>query len=310
MKKFLRVAGLIGLFVGSFLLFTVMMFPYEVLKEAISSQLSKELGFNVHISKLSPAFPLGMEMENITVASPRGGASMSLKEVTLHVSLLSLLTGKIGPRFELRQDKGGYIAAGANIGIIGALTGEALPRKVFLDSKEFVLDDIFRFLMAWQASLPETNPLLVGLLNDLTMSGSLNADLALDINQSNIAGSDGKLVLNLKNAALKLGNADLAIKDQVLEKAFISATMRQGELAFDENSGLKSDGLEVLINGKVILKPNFFDSVLEMLVDLKIKQEIKDNYGFIMDAVTQRTSNGEVKIQIRGPLTTASIVAM
>jgi type II secretion system protein N len=177
-----------------------------------------------------------------------------------------------------------------------------MPRRIFFESQGFKLDELFKFLFTWQASLPETNPIVVDLLRDLSVVGSMNAQLDLDLDHTNVTASEGKLILNLIEAAIRLGNVELAIKDQILQKAFISATMKRGELTFDENSGLSSEGLDILVNGKIKLNPNIFSSLFEMLIDLKIKDDIRENYGFILDAVTQRISNGEIRIQIRGSL--------
>jgi hypothetical protein len=43
MKRFVKILGLLALFVASFIVFAYLTFPYEVLKESLATQLSEKL---------------------------------------------------------------------------------------------------------------------------------------------------------------------------------------------------------------------------------------------------------------------------
>jgi type II secretion system protein N len=307
MKKTSTIIGLILLFVFSFLFFLWATFPYEVLKESLSNQLSEALGQNIRIGELGPKFPLGVKFAKVSVAQ-NSSSSISVKEVSVSASPLSLLIGRISVSLEIYPTEGEPLEINSGMGLFSVLTGNiTLPKTIEINSKGFPVGPFIDHALAVQADSPTANPLVAPLLKQIHFDGKLVADVDLAMNASDPANSSGKFSLAFKDAALTINGASLNIPNQSFETAKVEAQLDKAVFAIKEGSGLKSSDLTTEISGNITLKQPTDKSSIAASIQVELRGPLKDSFGFIMDAASGSQTDGKLAMKIEGTLGTPSV---
>jgi hypothetical protein len=115
--------------------------------------------------------------------------------------------------------------------------------------------------------------------------------------------STGNADLHLTNAVLKLSHPSLGLPDQVFKKALIKAKVENGSVVIDRSSGFIAEELELLADGKVMLRSQPGASQLDMKIIFRLNAGLKEKFGFLIDAMTgSATSEGRLTMQVRGSL--------
>jgi type II secretion system protein N len=309
LKKILNGTGLALLFVISFCFFLYFSFPYGVLKEAITAEVNKSSPFNFRIEKFGPSFPLGFSATGVGVASKTSNRRLEIQSVSVDVSLLSLLIGRLGTAISVTSKTGGKLNLGLRIGIFSAIKGNYLPSRITLDANNFAIDDYTAFGMSLLANDASMNPMVAPLLSQIGIKGALNGKVDIDLDTSEATQSKGSIELGLAKAELTIDDPSLDIGEQKFDKFIVRANMDKGKLVIDDKSGLKSQGIILELNGKVDLKEAISASLLNLNLVLKLDKQLKDNFGFIVDAA-MGGQNGEAKMQILGTIAQPRTVAM
>ena len=81
MSKVKKIIAYFVLFLGSFVVFLYMTFPFKVSKEALANEITKMTGVSVRIQDLSPSFPVGLNLAGLTLNNP-GGKNLKLDKQT------------------------------------------------------------------------------------------------------------------------------------------------------------------------------------------------------------------------------------
>src|SRR5436190_1987777 len=102
----LMIYFLVGVF--SFVFFLYMLFPYASLKESVSLKLSASVGLAISIDDLGVKFPFGLAAYGVKVRAPNG-KSLAVKSVSVRLSVLSLLMGRLGVFLNVSDARGGYL---------------------------------------------------------------------------------------------------------------------------------------------------------------------------------------------------------
>lgn len=172
----------IGLFFAFFIVFTIMLFPYNDLGDLVTSKISQATQNTVYLqfSDLNPSFfpTVGLEFENVSVDTPflQGIKANSL---TVRPSILSLLAFK--PGLSLNAD--GFFKGSADIsGSIPGMSAEATRKpKISGELQGIDLSEVTKSL-----KLPidlggkmkfETDSLALDLTNYEQTTGDLSANI-------------------------------------------------------------------------------------------------------------------------------------
>src|SRR6185436_14279842 len=97
MSKFLKILLYPIVFVAALLLFSVLLFPFDSVKNRCAAEIEKALGgeYQVSIGKLSPSLPSGAVLKNVEIR-PKGDAAaapIKLSEAKVKVAVMPLLSG-------------------------------------------------------------------------------------------------------------------------------------------------------------------------------------------------------------------------
>jgi len=299
-RRTLQITLMSLLFGLSFMLFLFLTFPYEVLKEAVAAQISKATGYNVQIGDMSAALPLGVKAEDIRVDSPNGSASLEIKGLKARVSVLGLFAGQLGLSLDASA---GNLSVSVNFSIFDLVGGNPAPKRLNIEAKNFPLDGLVSFALNLAASSPTANPMVAPLLSAVGLSALLNGSADFKLDAKNPIQSTGNADLHLTNAVLKLSHPSLGLPDQVFKKALIKAKVENGSVVIDRSSGFIAEELELLADGKVMLRSQPGASQLDMKIIFRLNAGLKEKFGFLIDAMTgSATSEGRLTMQVRGSL--------
>ncbi|HSA58691.1 MAG TPA: type II secretion system protein GspN [bacterium] len=110
MSKFLKILLYPVVFFLSLVLFSVLLFPFDSVKNRAATEIENAMGggYQVTIGKLSPSLPSGAVLKDIEIR-PRGSAAaapMKLSQAKVKVGLLALLSGGLEVDFDVKPPQG------------------------------------------------------------------------------------------------------------------------------------------------------------------------------------------------------------
>lgn len=300
-RRILRIAGFFSLFLFSFVIFVYLTFPYEVLKESLAADLSQSTGYAIRIGDLSPALPLGLKAENIEIEAP-GGMTLHISSAAARLTLHKIFFGKLAPTLEITSGKG-ELDIQSTFKVMDLAGGKFVPRQLAFYAKDFPLDEILAFGLSLAGSGPNANPMLAPIVDAIGVSASLQAKSEFDLDLGSPTQSNGFADINLKNALLKLDHPSLGLPNQAFTKAGIKAKVEGGNVVIDKSSGLIAEELEILVSGKITLRPDAMNSQLDLNMSIALNKGLKEKFGFVIDAMTgSASSEGKLTMSVRGPV--------
>jgi len=301
-KNMSQYVGLGAFFCVCFMFFLYMTFPYGVLKESITGELSRNLGYEIQVGKLGPSLPLGFVAEDIRIVSKNGGQSLNISGLSAKISILNLFILRLGIDAEILAKGGGRLEVNTREGLFHMLfSGVGLPSRLTVNAVKFPLNDIVTFFLRDMAQSPDTNPLLSPMLAKLNFSGNLNGAIDLDLDASNPAQSSGDVDVKINDGRFDVNDPSLNIAEQKFSKALIKASLQKGSFNFDNNAGLQTQELDLGLRGRVQLKENFPKSQMDLVISLKLDKGLNEQFGFLIGAAAGG-KDGAASWPIKGTL--------
>lgn len=308
-RKLLGPIGYTSLFFLSFFFFVYLTFPYTILKEAVTARVARETGLDIRIDEFGPVLPVGFEARKVSIGSMAGGPTIQVQNAEVRLSLLNLLIGRIGVSVDLETKGGGTLDLYGRIGLMQLLLDKNfMPSRVELEAESFPIGPIVGFMLAKQANSPDTNPMISGLLTQIGLDGNLAGAVDLDIDPSNLADSNGKIDLQLKDSKLTISDPSLNLADQTFKKAIIKANVGGGTFKIADASGFHTQEMLIDLGGQVGLKNQLERSVMDLQMSLKLEEGLKDQFGFVLDMAGG--SGGAVKFEVKGTVGNPNVVTM
>jgi type II secretion system protein N len=110
MSKFLKILLYPIVFVVALLLFSVLLFPFDSVKNRCAAEIETAMGgeYQVSIGKLSPSFPSGAVLKDVEIR-PKGDPSavpIKLTEAKVKVAVMPLLSGAMEVDFDVKPPQG------------------------------------------------------------------------------------------------------------------------------------------------------------------------------------------------------------
>lgn len=296
------------LFCFSFVFFVYISFPYAVLKEAVVNKLSTSTGLYLSINKLKPIIPLGFDFEGVEVRPASGDSGIDLKRVEIRVGLMALLWGSLGVDLRLSSKEKGQLDLVMDFGLFDLLDGHVLPSNIALDSRAFKIGHLMKYAMAQAKESLKSQAIVADLIGKFGVRGDLDGQLNLKLNEADMRASQGSVNLMINNGLLTIDES-MNMSDQQFKKALIKANLQAGKLLIDKTSGFHTQGLVVDFDGVILLKKIMGSSSLDISIAVKLLEELKDQFGFMVDSGLGGTG-GAFKAQIRGTLSHPNFVTL
>lgn len=309
MSKLKKISGYIVLFIFFFFIFLYFTFPYDILKESVSQEVSKMTGYTVSIGELNPAFPFGLEADDVKL-SKKTSTEVVFKHMEVTMGILPLLIGKVDIGLEIAAKNGDDLEVNTGLSLFLIFGSDnILPSYLSMESDKFPVGDLVNFLLTSASEDPNANPLVAPMLKNIKFKGMMlsDIDLDLDIDQPNL--SSGSLEISFKKSSLEIREEGLNIPKQEFTKSQIKAKLNNGIMKISETSGLKSQDLDIKLGGKITVRQSMMRSPMLINIPIVLSGPLKEQFGFVIDAVTGQQKDGKLTVKVSGTLGRPNIVA-
>ena len=296
------------LFCFSFVFFVYLTFPYGVLKEALTAQIGKAAGISIRIEEFGPSLPLGFKAKKVRISEGSGGPTLQFDRIDVSISVLRLMVGRLGLSADITVPGGGRLSATAVFSMLKFFDQTFIPKTIHLQANKFGIADLVAFMTSHLAQSPGTNPMVAPMLTKIGMKGTLNGEVNFDLDTGNLPQSTGDVNLTFADAALMVDDPSLNLAEQKFDKAAIKAAIKGGVFDLSDTSGFHTQGLILDMAGTVKLRPEMGKSLLDININLKLDNELKQQFGFILDMAGG--VGGAVKLQVKGTLDQPSMATI
>lgn len=272
--------------VFSFILFILLLFPFDSVRLRSQAELEKALGgaYEVKINSMSPAPLVGVWFKGVSI-TPRkvpDAIPFKIKKAKVKVALVPLLSGTMEIDFDINAEKG--MAQGA------------FSKKRGLYEMKVKMDKLDLGLLSALASK-------IG----MSFSGMINGHISLTIDSEDPLNNQGKINLQFPELVLgEMTSADGSFKipsmklaQMGMAPATIDTSMLKGNI---ELTGLKFEGgdLEINSDGKVYGAKKWDNYRFNLKGGFKVKKEIADQVPLLALVDRQKQPDGTLPLTITG----------
>ncbi len=276
----------------SLVVFTVALFPFDSVKNRVSTEMEIALGgqYAISIGQLSPSPLMGAVLKDLEIRRRGGsGPPVKLSKVSLKFSLLPLLSGFVEVDFDLRAERGHALGS-----VSSKKGGIALALK--MDRLDLALADFV---------LQEFN---------IPLSGIVNGTVNIEIYAQDPLRNTGKVKLEIPD--LKLGEINiaegllqipalrLAQAGEVSSK--IDLEVKKGNIEVKALQFLGGD-IDLKADGKVYGAKRMENYRFNLKGNLKVSQEVADKIPLLLAVEKQKAADGSYPLTITGRITKPSI---
>jgi len=246
--------GLLALLL--FLYFSLLTFPYDLLKDRLLLQWADKLPCRIHIEEIRTTPFLWIQCTGIEIFQKKkmeGEQPLDLEKLKMRPSLLKLITGK--PVLRLK----GLIYNGQVKGTAGKNNKDM---EIALDWKDIQMSD---------------NPLLAK-MEGSQMTGMLSGELLLNLKLDHWITSEGTLTFQFDQGSfsgLQIRGFTLPDMQEVTGKGEIRMAKKKATV---ETLALTSDLLSSSLDGKIDLRSRFNSSRLNIKGKIKLTGELASQY--------------------------------
>ncbi|HLG20190.1 MAG TPA: type II secretion system protein GspN [Bdellovibrionota bacterium] len=274
-------------------------FPYERIRDTLTSSLKRQTGYMIDMSTLSPALPIGFKAANARVQGPPLGTlpvDIEFDELRITVSPFSLFLypfrKSLSLSYSAERQKNVW-SGNASLG------KDEVSFKI--KTKELKL----------KQSIPmeQINPLFAG--SDVTMAANVGLSASLSgsrpsVMRGDLSAAEGKIAFTASEVTVKGPVVNHGFNTLRFDKVTLDARMQKGKL--DVNAiTLSGPDIAGTANGSLKIDPYFPRSQLRLESKLTISEKAK----VIRDFVTafgetlgiRMDPNGTFALRIEGPLT-------
>ena len=212
------------------------------------------------------------------------------------------MIGKLSLNTNLVDSKNGFLNLNVTFSVFGLFSGsDPLPKSFTLEAQKFDVGEFINFVVIRKSKDKTTNPLVTPILKGVSIQSKLNANIDFSIDALDLSKSKGELRLTLPGTRI-LFKEEMGLPSQNFTAATIEASLQDSLLVVDKKSMLKSNDILLDFEGQVKQKSQLEKSHVDLKVAVELYNELKDQFGFVLDIVTKITTNGKVLIDIKGPV--------
>ncbi len=277
----------------SFILFLLVLFPFDSVRLRTASELEKSMGgaYEIKIDSMSPAPLSGVWFKGVSI-TPRKVADaipFKIKKAKVKIALIPLLSGVLEIDFDVVAEKGS---------VKGEYAWRRGPYDIQLKTDKFDL----------------------GLISALTsksginLSGIINGHLSLSIDPEDSLNNHGTIHLQFPELTLgEMTTSDGAFKVPVLKLAKIDGSPATLDTAIVKGNidltGLKFAGgdLELGVDGKVYGAKKWDNYRFNLKGNFKVTQEVSDQVPILALIEKQKQTDGQFPFTLTGRVTCPNI---
>lgn len=262
---------LFGIF--TFFFFSYLNFPYHKIKDKLFSQLEKQTDIKIDVDEFKTTLLLGLEFSGVNIQSAHDFFEINIPSLSIHPSLLSLITFKPKIQFTAEFPKGSITGFFHHKG--------ATYQKIDLEFGQVDIKEPFQ--------------------------GVIDGKLWFDGNLNTFKGIEGETHLQIKNFTLD----KTSIMGFVLPQISLSQMTLKGGMKKDLfviqtfEAGNDKDPLKASLSGDIALNPqNINMSRLNLKLKFKMSDALKEEFKLFLPLLQGALDpSGYYSLNITGTLT-------
>jgi type II secretion system protein N len=263
-KKAIRWLSLSVYFVVAFLVFLLLLLPFDRIKTRIENEVRRSTGLELSIARMSPRFINSAVLTDVVVSDRQGTVLFECPSVRTSVSLLSLLRGKLGVDLKAK-------AYGGEL-IVKAEQGRP-PQRLQVDANGL---DVGAY----------------GLLKDLGMK--LTGKLGGNFDMTGSAGKGKLWVKGVTSRELKIKG--FPVPDLDFDQGWLEADLKGDRLTIKK---LELDGkdLKVRCLGDVVLREH---GSINLTIKLKPSERLAQEQAGLLAFLKNKDAEGFYQLSLGG----------
>jgi type II secretion system protein N len=265
-KLIIRWLSITAYFVAVFLVFLLLLFPFDQVKKKLESEVRQRTQLELSIARISPQFFNRFVLSDVVVSDNAGKVLFESPSVNTTVSLYGLLRGLLALEMKAR-----------------AYGGELLLKAQQGPGKQYVLLDANGLDIGGY-------PLLKNI--GLKLSGKLGGNVE-------ITGDTGKVRLWMKGlTSRELKIKGFAIPDLDFDQCWIEAEVKGDRLTIKK---LELDGKELKVRclGDVVMRER---GTINLTVKLKASERLAQEQAAILSLLKNKDAEGFYQFSLGGTL--------
>ncbi|MES2614742.1 MAG: type II secretion system protein GspN [Bdellovibrionota bacterium] len=265
--------------------FIYIFFPFSLLKEVGISKLQvylnqTNMGLNIEAQSLSSYWFTGVKIKNIQITNPhQEKSSLKIDEVTVRVSVLPILLGKINVNSDVKIANGDA-SLFVSLSLLDLISNKTNIKKASADFDNFKLDEIFKqFINIIKHSNNPSLSMLIPLIANSSVGGFLNGSVYYRSGENNTSFAN----LKIKNAYLDLQNATLDIPKQIFTTANVDMQYEPPTLTIKKDTAFTAQNMSFSAIGNIQnLNVRGKKSSVNLKLGILLSGQIEKNFAFLL----------------------------
>lgn len=288
-SKLLKFVAYVALFVVSFVFFLYWFFPYDVLKDRITSSVEKQIGagLEIQIEGLKPYWFTGVDIRGAYITEPgrdKSSALVEFKRVIARASIFSLIFGRPNVSFDIEIGK-------------GEISGSFRQTDEILDVRADIDDlDLGAVKIVFERL-------------GLKLTSRIGGHVELKIDRQRAIRSSGKITLapvdfRISQSEFKLNDLSLPLPDLVLSRgreSNIKLDIGKGAVTI-ESFKLAGEDLNLDLTGKIFLASTIDNCRLNLSGLFTLQKKLSDALPFLFIVEQQKQPDGSYPLTLTGRL--------
>jgi hypothetical protein len=296
MHKKYKILSFVALFF-LFFVFTLILFPYAILKSWVTSQIQSSLnqshiGLTAHIETLNEKFPLGVSLKNVEILknSPHNALPLKFKEIDFTLSLFHIFLGKALIETQLYQDQDdGFASLQIEWPLWTILKGQPQISFIKANFDSFDIEGIISmFLYSLKTSQDPSLALLAPLASSFAIEGNLNGNTSLKIKDKRV--TQGFLNLKIDDGFLKTTASNQLFPDQKFKQAQASITWKDDTMTIGPDTILSANQISFQTSGYIKTEKDN-SQIAQISINTTLSGEMEKNFGFLIPQIFKCPAN-------------------
>ena len=247
--------------------------------QQLLNPVSPDLKVSIH--SISSYWFTGLKINNIVIQdSNKLNDQLIIKNLTLRISVLPLLIGRISLNSNIEIEKGNFELI-TSLSIFELVKNKKLIlNEVDGDFNEFNLGGIFKIIFS---ALKHSNHASMSLIKPMLENSSIGGLVNGAFEYKNKKNFNSKIFIKLRNAFIDINNDSLNIPKQTFSNATLSAEYQASNFVINKETSFKAENISFGTFG-VVKKDenNQSQRIFNLKLNLVMSGQVDKNFGFLI----------------------------
>lgn len=296
--------------IAAFLIFIMLFFPSNLVKDVVVNQLQLALQENhqslsIEMESLHSYWFTGVQFKNVKISDQQGLVNpIALDKISVRLSVLPLFIGRLNFNAVV-QEKEGSIETFVSLPLISTFLGSASLKSMQIEFSRFPIDDLF---LQMRSSFGKKQDMITAFIYPVISKAVMSGKLTGEINYEDLGNKkNGVLDIKLQDGYLNINNQDLNIPTQNFSDGRVYLVWNGSTIQVKKETRIKSQNLLLEAKG-VFDHSNGMQAPWQSNLNLvlRLSGQMEKNFGFLIPQVLKCPGNafvnGSMNVQLIGPV--------